>query len=141
MNRQEAHSKIAALRDEILKHDYHYYVLTEPVISDRQYDHLFEELKKLEEQFPDLATPDSPTHRVGGTPLPEFMQVTHAVPMLSIDNTYNEGELREFDERVRKGLGGDSYEYVVDPKIDGVAVSLRYEEGRLVQAATRGDGR
>ncbi|HPD29398.1 MAG TPA: NAD-dependent DNA ligase LigA [Phycisphaerae bacterium] len=140
MTKSEAEKRIARLRDEIRLHDYRYYVLAEPTISDLEYDKLFKELKDLETQFPDLVTPDSPTQRVGGMPLEGFEQVTHAVPMLSIDNTYNEAELREFDARVAKGLGGEKYEYVVDPKIDGVAISLRYEEGRLVQAATRGDG-
>jgi DNA ligase (NAD+) len=140
MTEEKAAKRIAELRDEIRQHDYKYYVLAEPVIEDREYDRLMEELRKLEDQFPHLITPDSPTQRVGGQPLEGFEQVRHAVPMLSIDNTYNEAELREFDARVARGLGGDAYEYVVDPKIDGVAVSLRYENGRLVLAATRGDG-
>lgn len=132
--------RIAQLRDEIRQHDHAYYVLAQPVISDREYDELFAELQKLETAHPELITPDSPTQRVGGAPLPEFRQVRHAAPMRSIDNTYNEAELRAFDERVRKGLGGDHYHYVIDPKIDGVAISLRYEAGALVLAATRGDG-
>src|SRR5678815_28812 len=140
MTHSEAERTILRLREQIQEHDHRYYVLAEPVISDREYDHLFEQLKKLEVQFPDLTTPDSPTQRVGGAPLPEFKQVAHTVPMLSIDNTYNEAELREFDDRVQRGLGGDKYEYVIDPKVDGVAVSLRYENGRLALAATRGDG-
>jgi DNA ligase (NAD+) len=140
MTKSEAEKRIARLREEIRQHDHRYYVLAEPTISDLEYDKLYKELKDLEAQFPDLVTPDSPTQRVGGRPLEGFEQVTHAVPMLSIDNTYNEAELREFDTRVAKGLGGEKYEYVVDPKIDGVAISLRYEGGRLVQAATRGDG-
>jgi DNA ligase (NAD+) len=140
MTKSEAEKRIARLREEIRQHDHRYYVLAEPTISDLEYDKLYKELKDLEAQFPDLVTPDSPTQRVGGRPLEGFEQVTHAVPMLSIDNTYNEAELREFDTRVARGLGGEKYEYVVDPKIDGVAISLRYEDGRLVQAATRGDG-
>ncbi len=140
MNRREAEKKIIELREEIRRHDYLYYVQAEPEISDQQYDKLYRQLVELEEQYPDLVTPDSPTQRVGGQPLEGFVQVTHAVPMLSIDNTYNEGELREFDRRVAKGLGGERYAYVIDPKIDGVAISLRYEEGHLVLAATRGDG-
>jgi DNA ligase (NAD+) len=140
MTRTEAQKRIPLLRDEIRQHDYRYYVLAEPIISDLEYDKLYKELKDLEAQFPDLITADSPTQRVGGRPLEGFEQVTHAVSMLSIDNTYNEAELREFDARVAKGLGGDKYEYVVDPKIDGVAISLRYEDGQLIQAATRGDG-
>ncbi len=140
MIREQAEKRILELREEIAQHDHRYYVLAQPTISDREYDALFSELKGLEGAHPELITPDSPTQRVGGAPLSEFSQVRHAVPMLSIDNTYNEQELREFDDRVRRGLGGELYEYVVDPKIDGVAVSLRYEEGRLVLAATRGDG-
>ncbi|HOW71249.1 MAG TPA: NAD-dependent DNA ligase LigA [Phycisphaerae bacterium] len=141
MELTQATQRVARLRDEIARHDYAYYVLAKPAISDREYDRLFDELKSLEARYPQLASPDSPTQRVGGQPLEGFAQVTHAVPMLSVDNTYNEGELREFDARVAKGLGGDRYEYVVDPKVDGVAVALRYEDGRLVEAATRGDGR
>ncbi|MCL2330339.1 MAG: NAD-dependent DNA ligase LigA, partial [Phycisphaerae bacterium] len=125
---------------EIAEHDHRYYVLAEPTLSDRDYDQLFAELKELEAEHPELMTPDSPTQRVGGQPLKGFLQVQHSVRMLSIDNTYNEAELRAFDERVRKGLSGEPYRYVVDPKIDGVAVSLRYEKGQLVLAATRGDG-
>lgn len=141
MDLRQATKRVTQLRDEIARHDYAYYVLDAPSISDREYDRLFDELESLETQFPQLASPDSPTQRVGGQPLESFSQVTHAVPMLSVDNTYSEDELREFDTRVAKGLGGDRYEYVVDPKVDGVAIALRYEDGRLVEAATRGDGR
>jgi len=140
MNRHAAEKEIARLGAAIREHDYKYYVLGEPTIPDREYDELFRELQDLETQFPDLVAPDSPTQRVGGEPIEGFESVTHTLPMLSVDNTYNEQELRDFDARVAKGLGGESYEYVVDPKIDGVAVSLRYEAGRLVLAATRGDG-
>ncbi|NLX15296.1 MAG: NAD-dependent DNA ligase LigA [Phycisphaerales bacterium] len=140
MNLREAEKTIAELREQISRHDYLYYVLAEPEISDQHYDKLYRQLLDLETQYPDLVTPESPTQRVGGQPLEGFAQVTHAVPMLSIDNTYNEGELREFDRRVAKGLSGERYTYVLDPKIDGVAISLRYEEGQLVLAATRGDG-
>lgn len=140
MAKQNPEDRITLLRRQIAEHDHRYYVLAEPTISDREYDQLYDELKRLEAEYPDLVTPDSPTQRVGGAPLTAFRQVRHSVPMLSIDNTYNEGELRAFDERVRKGLDGERYQYVVDPKIDGVAISLRYEHGRFVQAATRGDG-
>lgn len=140
MTKPEAQKKIALLREEIRQHDHRYYVLAEPVITDQQYDGLYKELRDLEAQFPDLVTPDSPTQRVGGRPLEGFKQVAHAVPMLSVDNTYTEEDVREFDARVAKGLGGEKCEYVVDPKIDGVAISLRYEDGQLVLAATRGDG-
>ncbi|HOW19069.1 MAG TPA: NAD-dependent DNA ligase LigA, partial [Phycisphaerae bacterium] len=137
---KDVKDEIERLREEIRRHDYLYYVLARPEISDREYDRLFDRLKKLESEHPDLVTPDSPTQRVGDRPLEGFAQVRHAVPMLSIDNTYTEGEVREFDQRVRKALGGEKPTYVVDPKIDGVAISLRYEGGILVQAATRGDG-
>lgn len=129
------------LREEIEHHNYLYYVDAAPEISDRAFDKLMEELEELEKKFPDLKTPDSPTQRVGGQPSQGFATVEHAVPMLSIDNTYNADELREFDKRVRKGLDGDQPEYVVELKLDGVAVSLRYEDGYLVRGATRGDGR
>ena len=137
---KDARTEIERLRQEIRRHDYLYYVLAAPEISDREYDRLFEQLKKLEAEHPELITPDSPTQRVGGQPLEGFAQVRHTVPMRSIDNTYSEAEVREFDTRVRKGLGGEQVAYAVDPKIDGVAVSLRYEAGRLALAATRGDG-
>ena len=132
--------RIEQLRDEIRRHDYLYYVLNQPEITDQQYDKLFAELKKLEEAHPELVTPDSPTQRVSGQPVTGFASVRHAVPMLSIDNTYSAEELRAFDQRVRKLLGKEPYDYVVELKIDGLAVSLRYEKGRLVTAATRGDG-
>jgi DNA ligase (NAD+) len=136
----EAARRIAELREELRRHDYLYYVAAAPEISDQEYDALLRELCDLEARFPTLVTPDSPSQRVGGAPIAGFVHVTHAVPMRSIDNTYSPEELRQFDERVRKLLGGERYEYVVDPKIDGVAVSLRYADGRLALAATRGDG-
>jgi len=132
--------RIDQLRQEIREHDYLYYVLNQPKISDRQYDRLFAELKELEQANPGLITPDSPTQRVSGRPLEGFATVRHAVRMLSMDNTYNADELRAFDERVAKQLGGRDYDYVVELKIDGLAISLRYEAGRLVTAATRGNG-
>ncbi len=132
--------RIEKLREEIRRHDHAYYVLGTPTITDRQYDDLLVELTQLETQHPELVTPDSPTQRVGGTPIEGFEHVTHAVPMLSVDNTYDEQQLREFDDRVARGLDGEAYAYVVDPKIDGVAVSLIYEDGVLALAATRGDG-
>ena len=132
--------KIERLRAEIRRHDYLYYVLNQPQISDRQYDELFAELKSLEQANPQYITPDSPTQRVSERPLEGFASVRHSIPMLSIDNTYSPDELKAFDERVAKGLGGKNYDYVVELKIDGLAISLRYEKGRLVTAATRGDG-
>jgi len=137
---EDIKKRIEQLREEIRRHDYLYYVLNQPEISDRQYDKLFAELKALEQAHPEYITPDSPTQRVSERPLEGFASVRHAVPMLSIDNTYNADELRAFDERVRKQLGTDDYEYVVELKIDGLAINLRYENGLLVTAATRGDG-
>src|SRR5690606_36973069 len=133
--------RIEQLRRELHRHDYLYYVKAQPEISDREYDRLMQELIELEQQHPDLVTPDSPSQRVGGEPIEGFRTVEHAVRMMSIDNTYNEGELRAFHDRVRRGLEGQPYQYVLEPKLDGVAVSLRYENGVLVLAATRGDGR
>ncbi|MHC4426409.1 MAG: NAD-dependent DNA ligase LigA [Planctomycetota bacterium] len=132
--------RIEQLRNEIREHDYLYYVLNQSKISDRQYDKLFAELKVLEGANPQFITPDSPTQRVSERPLEGFATVRHAVPMLSMDNTYSADELRAFDERVAKQLGSRDYDYVVEPKIDGLAVSLRYEGGTLVTAATRGNG-
>ncbi len=132
--------RIERLRREIRRHDWLYYVEAEPEISDREYDALFDELKRLEAERPELVTPDSPTQRIGGKPIEGFDRVRHDPPMLSIDNTYNLDELREFDARVAKTLGDEPYRYIAEPKIDGVAASLRYENGALVLAATRGDG-
>ena len=137
---KDANKRIERLRNEIRRHDYLYYVLNQPQISDRQYDKLFAELKALEQANPELVTPDSPTQRVSGRPLEGFAPVRHTIPMLSMDNTYSADELRAFDERIHKQLGGEDYDYVVELKFDGLAVSLRYEDGRLVTAATRGDG-
>ena len=132
-----------SLRRDLDRHNHLYYVEAKPEISDREYDRLMRELADLESTYPQLRTPDSPTVRVGGEAIDAFSSVAHAVPMLSIDNTYNADELREWDDRVRRGLGGESatYRYVLEPKVDGVAASLRYEDGRLVLGATRGDGR
>jgi DNA ligase (NAD+) len=138
---QSAAREVEALRLEIEEHNRLYYVEAAPVISDREYDRLMERLESLEAEHPELATPDSPTRRVGGQPLEEFATVTHAVPMLSIENTYNFDEVREWDARVRKGLNpGEPVRYAVELKVDGVAVSLRYECGKFVLGATRGDG-
>ena len=141
MDRAAAAERIAVLRAEIQRHDHLYYVEAQPEISDEHYDALLRELAELELQFPDLITPDSPTQRVGERPLEGFEHVEHAVPMLSVDNTYSPDELRAFDQRVRRTLGVETVAYAVDPKIDGVAVSLRYEDGSFVRGATRGDGR
>ncbi len=132
--------RIRELRAQIHRHDYLYYVLGRPEISDREYDKLMQKLKELEAQRPDLITPDSPTQRIGDKPADGFERVRHTVPMLSIDNTYSLSELREFHERILRLLNVKQVDYVVDPKIDGVAVSLRYENGILVLGASRGDG-
>ncbi|GIW79758.1 MAG: hypothetical protein KatS3mg105_1565 [Gemmatales bacterium] len=132
--------RIEELRRLIDHHNYLYYVEAKPEISDREFDRLLEELKKLEEEHPEYVTPDSPTQRVGGAPIEGFRTVRHRIPMLSIDNTYNAEELRRFDERVRRLLGGEKVTYVVELKIDGVAISLTYEDGVLTVGATRGDG-
>ncbi len=137
---KDIEKRIERLRDEIRKNDYLYYVQSQPVITDMQYDKLFAQLKELEQANPQFVTPDSPTQRVSGQPLEGFDHVIHAIRMLSMDNTYNADELKAFDERVRKRLGSSDYNYVVEPKIDGVAISLRYENGSLVTAATRGNG-
>src|SRR5437899_10404018 len=132
--------RISRLRAEIDKHNRLYYVEAKPEIADKEFDLLLEELKRLESEHPELVTSDSPTQRVGGEPIEGFKPVRHREPMLSIDNTYNEGELREFDKRVRRLLGGEAVTYVVELKIDGVAISLSYENGKFTVGATRGDG-
>jgi DNA ligase (NAD+) len=134
--------RIEQLRKELDHHNYLYHVLAKPQISDRDYDRLMAELVELETANPQLLTPDSPSQRIGGEPIEGFGVVEHAVPMMSIDNTYDESEVRAFDARVRKALGeGETVHYVLEPKVDGVAATLRYEQGALVLAATRGDGR
>lgn len=137
---QNVQQRIQKLREELNRHNYLYYIENRPEISDREFDRLLQELIDLEKANPELITPDSPSQRVGGEPISELRPVQHAVPMMSIDNTYSEAEVRAFDERVRKGLGGEHATYVLEPKIDGTAVNLRYEDGVLVLAATRGRG-
>jgi DNA ligase (NAD+) len=132
--------RIVQLREQIREHDRKYYEESRPTISDREYDRLMQELIDLEKHHPELVTPESPTQRVGGDVQTELKSVRHAVPMMSIDNTYSEAEVRAFDERVRKLLGGEQPAYVLEPKIDGTSISLRYENGRLVLGATRGRG-
>jgi DNA ligase (NAD+) len=133
--------EIEKLRDEIRHHDYRYYVLDQPEISDKEYDVLLNKLKGLERAHPDLVTPDSPTQRVGGEPLKGFKTISHKVRMLSLDNAYSFDELKEWDERVKKGLPrAEKVQYVAELKIDGVSVSLTYEKGVLAVGATRGDG-
>ncbi len=138
---ESVEKRIQKLREEINKHDYHYYVLAQPLISDEEYDRLYKELEKLEAENPHLITPDSPTQRVGKDLTKEFKPVNHLVPMLSLANTYDEQDVLDFDRRVREGLPeGEKIEYVVEYKIDGASVSLRYIDGKLFTAATRGDG-
>jgi len=133
-------ARAEALRREIAEHDYRYYVLDAPTVSDAEYDGLFRELADLETRYPALVTTDSPTQRVGGTPAAAFDAVTHRVPMLSLNNAFSDEEAEAFDRRIREGLGVDDVEYAVEPKFDGLAVSLAYEAGRFAVGATRGDG-
>jgi len=136
-----AAARIAQLRTEITQHDYRYYVLDDPLVSDAEYDRLMQELRGLESAHPELVTPDSPTQRVAGTPRAGFGEVTHQIPMLSLDNAFSDADVQAFDRRIHERLGrsGD-LEYVAEPKLDGLAVSVIYRDGRLERAATRGDG-
>ena len=139
MDQQQAKEKMDELIDKLHHHNYRYYVLDSPEISDLEFDMLMKELMDLEGRFPELVREDTPTQRVGGSPLSIFQQVQHTIPMLSLDNSYSERDLTDFDKRVRKALSGP-IEYVVELKIDGLSVALKYEKGKFVQGATRGDG-
>ncbi|WP_085505282.1 NAD-dependent DNA ligase LigA [Thalassobacillus devorans] len=139
MNEAEAKQKLESLREQLDRYNYEYHVEDNPSVSDYEYDMKMRELIELEEKFPELITPDSPSQRVGGPPLDAFMKVQHNVPMLSLGNAFNEEELRDFDRRARGGVEED-IEYVCELKIDGLAVSLTYEDGLFVRGATRGDG-
>lgn len=132
--------QVEALRAAIDMHNYRYYVLDAPTIPDVEYDRLFRELQQIEHQYPQLVTPDSPTQRVGAAPLKEFIHVTHHTPMLSLNNAFEDTEVEAFDRRIREELNIDAVEYTVEPKFDGLAVSLTYEQGVLTTGATRGDG-
>ena len=132
--------RIEALRDKIRHHEYRYYVLDDPEISDAEFDQLMIELKKLEEEHPELVTPYSPTQRVGGKPREGFVKAPHSSPMLSLDNTYSEDELRNWERRVHELSGRDEIDYVCELKLDGMSLALHYENGRLVRGITRGDG-
>ena len=134
-------AEVQRLREEIDRHSRLYYIEAAPEISDLDFDRMLKRLEQLEREHPELDSPDSPSHKVGGAPIAGFTTVQHRIPMLSIDNEYDEAGVREFDQRVRKTLGGDAVDYTVEYKIDGVAITLIYEHGRLVQAVTRGDGR
>ncbi len=140
MTRSEAKERHAQLVEEIRGHDHAYHVEAKPKISDREYDRLYRELLDLEKDFPELVTPDSPSQRVSGEPLKAFKPVRHLLPMLSLDNTYSQDEIRDFVRRVQKLLPDEILDWCVEPKVDGVAMSLRYENEKLAVGATRGDG-
>ncbi len=137
---KQPHPEIEALRAELRRHEHLYYVLDQPAVSDADYDALMRRLQSLEAEFPELVTSDSPTQRVGGKPREGFVKVRHSAPMLSLDNALNEGELREFDRRVREGLGGEAFRYVAELKMDGLSMAAHFHGGVFHQAITRGDG-
>lgn len=139
MSPAEAKNQIKALTTELKQHNYNYYVLAMPTIADFDFDKKLEQLNKLEKEFPEFADPDSPTQKVGGDITKEFVTYRHRWPMLSLGNTYNEQELLDFDQRIRKAIG-DNFEYVCELKFDGLSMSLTYEDGKLLRAVTRGDG-
>ncbi len=141
MTKEEAKKRIEELRKEIEYHNYRYYVLDSPIITDEEYDKLFKELIELEEKFPEFKSPNSPTQRVGAPPLNEFETVKHEVPMLSLDNAFNGDELMAFEKKIKRILGTkEEIEYIVEPKFDGLSISLIYRNGELVRGATRGNG-
>lgn len=135
-----AEQRVKELHDTLNKYSYEYYVMDQPSVPDSEYDRLLKELNEIEEKFPELRTPDSPTQRVGGAVLDAFQKVRHDTPMLSLGNAFNEADLRDFDRRVEQLVGHSSYSYVCELKIDGLAVALKYEDGLFIQGATRGDG-
>ena len=133
--------RITKLREQLNRHSYLYYVLDSPEIPDSEYDRLYRELQQLEQKYPELITADSPTQRIGEQPLDAFTQITHRIPMLSLDNVFSEDELEAFFKRIHDRLEfNDELDFNAEPKLDGLAVSLVYENGLFVQAATRGDG-
>src|SRR5712692_6120588 len=132
--------EVEELRKTLRQHEYLYYVLDQPEVSDAEYDSLMSRLRDLESQHPELITPDSPTQRVGGKPREGFVKVEHSRPMLSLDNAYNEEELRDWDRRARELAGSEKIEYVCELKLDGMSMALTYEQGRLQRGVTRGDG-
>jgi DNA ligase (NAD+) len=136
---QKVKEEVQKLREKIRYHNYRYYVLDDPEIGDYEYDKMLNRLIELEDKFPELITPDSPTQRVGGQPIKEFGTVQHVVPLLSLANAFNDGELKDFDRRVKNTVGRD-VRYIIEPKIDGLSVALEYEKGVFVRGATRGDG-
>ncbi len=140
-SREETKREILSLREQLEKHNYHYYVLDNPVIRDAEYDRLFRRLLDLEKAHPEFASPDSPTQKVGAPPLEKFTTVRHNIPMLSLNNATNQEEMKEFEERIQRFLKrSQPIQYVVEPKIDGVAVELVYENGHFTVGSTRGDG-
>ena len=140
MSKADATKRHKALAKQVTELEHAYYVLAQPKVSDQEYDRLYRELVDLETEYPDLLNPDSPTQRVGGEPIDGFESIRHAVPMMSLDNTYSEDEVRDFVKRVEKLLPGETLDWTVEPKVDGVALGLRYEKGKLIIGATRGDG-
>src|SRR5271167_2673719 len=140
MAAKDIKEKVEALREQIRHHEYRYYVLDDPEISDAEFDQLMIELKRLEAEHPELVTPDSPTQRVGGKPREGFVKVAHSSPMLSLDNTYSEDELRAWERRVHELSGRSDVDYVCELKLDGMSLALTYEDGKLVRGITRGDG-
>ncbi|MDH5369660.1 MAG: NAD-dependent DNA ligase LigA [Gammaproteobacteria bacterium] len=141
MSDKNIQKRIDSLREEINSHNYSYYVLDNPEVPDSEYDRLLRELNELEQQYPELITVDSPTQRVGATPLDSFSEVNHEIPMLSLGNAFSEQDMDDFDRRIREGVEDDNVEYAAEPKLDGLAISLLYRNGVLERAATRGDGR
>lgn len=139
MNQQEAKLRIDELRNQLHTHNHNYYVLSQPTISDFDFDMLLKELIELEEKYPEFKDPNSPTQRVGSDINIEFNQVEHKYPMLSLGNTYSEDEIRDFETRIKKLIDGE-IKYVCELKYDGTSISLTYKNGKLVQAVTRGDG-
>src|SRR5579863_5318334 len=137
---KDLEKKIEALREKIRYHEYRYYALDDPEISDGEFDRLMNELKKLEGDHPELLTTDSPTQRVGGKPREGFVKAPHSSPMLSLDNTYNVDELRNWERRAHELSGQKDMEYVCELKLDGMSLAVRYEDGKLVRGITRGDG-
>src|SRR5436190_19436520 len=140
MTMNEAKVRHAQLAEEIRQHDHNYYVLAHPTISDQEYDRLYRELLDLEKEFSELITPESPSQRVGGQPLKAFKPVQHLRPMLSLDNTYSQEDLRDFVNRVQKLLPKETLDWIVEHKVDGLAINLIYENGDFACGATRGDG-
>ncbi|SFL38796.1 NAD-dependent DNA ligase LigA [Halanaerobium salsuginis] len=140
LEQEQAEQKIKSLREKIREHEYNYFVLDDPRISDAEFDQLMQQLIKLESEFPSLVTSDSPTQRVGGEVLDEFEKVEHSTTMLSLDNAFNPADLREFDQRIQKNLTGQTYQYVVEHKIDGLSAVMRYDQGSFQLGATRGNG-